>query len=124
MAHEQMKQAKPLTVGADLSRPAEEGASHHNRFRSVLLRRFSVFRFKRLRLSLFEKVILANSLMLVGEALAGLWTKDSNTWPVSPSERSTTSAPWRNNCVQASSTILVCSLLFVGWRKMPASACN
>src|SRR6266568_1235714 len=78
MAHEQMKQAKPLTVGADLSRPAEEGASHHNRFRSVLLRRFSVFRFKRLRLSLFEKVILANSLMLVGEALAGLWVTSHN----------------------------------------------
>ncbi len=28
---------------------------------------------RRLRLSLFEKVILANSLMLIGEALAGLW---------------------------------------------------
>ncbi len=28
---------------------------------------------ERLKLSLFEKVILANSLMLVGEALAGLW---------------------------------------------------
>jgi len=29
--------------------------------------------FRRWRLSLFEKVILANSIMLVGEALAGLW---------------------------------------------------
>jgi two-component system, NarL family, sensor histidine kinase UhpB len=38
----------------------------------------SVFRVRanpmqRLRLSLFEKVILANSLMLIGEALVGLW---------------------------------------------------
>ena len=29
--------------------------------------------FRRWRLSLFEKVILANSIMLIGEALAGLW---------------------------------------------------
>ena len=35
-------------------------------------------RFHRLRLSLFEKVILANSLVLVGEALAGLWVTSHN----------------------------------------------
>ncbi len=44
---------------------------------------FSVARFcgaqmRRLRLSLFEKVILANSLILVGEALAGLWVTSHN----------------------------------------------
>jgi len=33
---------------------------------------------RRLRLSLFEKVILANSLMLIGEALAGLWVTSHN----------------------------------------------
>src|SRR5438270_5874888 len=33
---------------------------------------------QRLKLSLFEKVILANSLMLVGEALAGLWVTSHN----------------------------------------------
>lgn len=33
---------------------------------------------KRWRLSLFEKVILANSLILVGEALAGLWVTSHN----------------------------------------------
>src|SRR5437764_12872911 len=33
---------------------------------------------KRIRLSLFEKVILANSLMLIGEALAGLWVTSHN----------------------------------------------
>ena len=33
---------------------------------------------QRLRLSLFEKVILANSLMLIGEALAGLWVTSHN----------------------------------------------
>src|SRR5260370_41681256 len=81
MAHEQMKQGEPITKGADISRPAEEDTSRYNRFRSVLLRRFSVFRFKRLRLSLFEKVILANSLVLVGEALAGLWVTSHNIEP-------------------------------------------
>ena len=35
--------------------------------------RFCTAQIKRWRLSLFEKVILANSLMLIGEALAGLW---------------------------------------------------
>ena len=33
---------------------------------------------RRLRLSLFEKVILANSIMLIGEALAGLWVTSHN----------------------------------------------
>jgi len=33
---------------------------------------------RRLRLSLFEKVILVNSLVLVGEALAGLWVTSHN----------------------------------------------
>src|SRR6266571_4670141 len=33
---------------------------------------------RRLRLSLFEKVILANCLMLIGEALAGLWVTSHN----------------------------------------------
>jgi two-component system sensor histidine kinase UhpB len=33
---------------------------------------------QRWRLSLFEKVILANSLMLIGEALAGLWVTSHN----------------------------------------------
>src|SRR4030088_1037695 len=32
----------------------------------------------RWRLSLFEKVILANSIMLIGEALAGLWITSHN----------------------------------------------
>jgi two-component system sensor histidine kinase UhpB len=35
--------------------------------------RFCSRQLQRLRLSLFEKVILANSLMLIGEALVGLW---------------------------------------------------
>ncbi|HEX6477642.1 MAG TPA: sensor histidine kinase [Ktedonobacteraceae bacterium] len=35
--------------------------------------RFCTAQIKRWRLSLFEKVILANSLMLIGEALVGLW---------------------------------------------------
>src|SRR5438094_1998105 len=33
---------------------------------------------QRLKLSLFEKVILANSLMLICEALAGLWVTSHN----------------------------------------------
>src|SRR5437867_7940367 len=37
------------------------------------LRRSVANLFGRWRLSLFEKVILANSIMLIGEALAGLW---------------------------------------------------
>src|SRR3989440_5396514 len=40
--------------------------------------RFCTAQIKRWRLSLFEKVILANSLMLVGEALAGLWVTSHN----------------------------------------------
>jgi two-component system sensor histidine kinase UhpB len=43
---------------------------------------FKVARFfaqaRRMRLSLFEKAILANSLMLIGEALAGLWVTSHN----------------------------------------------
>ena len=35
--------------------------------------RFCSTQLQRMRLSLFEKVILANSLMLIGEALVGLW---------------------------------------------------
>jgi len=42
------------------------------------LKRLYITRLHRLRLSLFEKVILANSLMLVGEALAGLWVTSHN----------------------------------------------
>jgi two-component system sensor histidine kinase UhpB len=42
---------------------------------ACLLKRFHAFR---LRLSLFEKVILANSLVLVGEALVGLWVTSHN----------------------------------------------
>ena len=34
--------------------------------------------FQRWHLSLFEKVILVNSLMLIGEALAGLWITSHN----------------------------------------------
>src|SRR6266705_1400929 len=34
---------------------------------------FRIVQFRHWRLSLFEKVILANCLMLVGEAAAGLW---------------------------------------------------
>ena len=37
------------------------------------LARLVAVQFRRWRLSLFEKVILANSIMLIGEALAGLW---------------------------------------------------
>ena len=33
---------------------------------------------KHIRLSLFEKVIFANSVMLIGEALAGLWVTSHN----------------------------------------------
>src|SRR5436305_6400896 len=40
--------------------------------------RFCTAQIKRWRLSLFEKVILAKSLMLVGEALAGLWITSHN----------------------------------------------
>lgn len=40
--------------------------------------RFCTTWLKRWRLSLFEKVILANSLMLVGEALVGLWVTSHN----------------------------------------------
>src|SRR5438105_321610 len=42
------------------------------------LKRLYITRLHRLRLSLFEKVILANSLVLVGEALAGLWVTSHN----------------------------------------------
>ncbi len=98
MAHEQTRQAQPHTVGADVSRPApmyrpsvdvpqssvksQSPLSRPARFKHLwiagLLRRFHAFRLKRLQLSLFEKVILANSLMLVGEALAGLWVTSHN----------------------------------------------
>ena len=40
--------------------------------------RYSVLAWRRVQLSLFEKVILANSIMLVGEALAGLWITSHN----------------------------------------------
>ncbi len=40
--------------------------------------RFLLRPFRSFRLSLFEKVILANSLMLIGEALAGLWVTSHN----------------------------------------------
>jgi two-component system, NarL family, sensor histidine kinase UhpB len=40
--------------------------------------RYSVVTSRRVQLSLFEKVILANSIMLVGEALAGLWITSHN----------------------------------------------
>jgi two-component system sensor histidine kinase UhpB len=40
--------------------------------------RLCIAQVRRLRLSLFEKVILANSLMLIGEALAGLWVTSHN----------------------------------------------
>src|SRR5947199_262369 len=40
--------------------------------------RFHTSRFQQWRLSLFEKVILANSVMLIGEALAGLWVTSHN----------------------------------------------
>src|SRR5713226_7782106 len=40
--------------------------------------RFCAARLRRLRLSLFEKVILANSLVLICEALAGLWVTSHN----------------------------------------------
>jgi len=42
------------------------------------LKRLYITRLHRLRLSLFEKVILANSFVLVGEALAGLWVTSHN----------------------------------------------
>src|SRR6266849_8174001 len=38
-----------------------------------IVARFRLKQSRRLQLSLFEKVILANSLMLIGEALVGLW---------------------------------------------------
>lgn len=40
--------------------------------------RFCKGQIKRWRLSLFEKVILVNSLMLIGEALVGLWVTSHN----------------------------------------------
>lgn len=40
--------------------------------------RLCIAQVRRLRLSLFEKVILANSVMLIGEALAGLWVTSHN----------------------------------------------
>ena len=40
--------------------------------------RFLPVQHKRMRLSLFEKVIFANSIMLIGEALAGLWVTSHN----------------------------------------------
>src|SRR5215469_12434972 len=40
--------------------------------------RFRLKQSRRLQLSLFEKVILANSLMLIGEALVGLWVTSHN----------------------------------------------
>ncbi len=42
------------------------------------LHRFIVVRPRFWRLSLFEKVILANSIILIGEALAGLWVTSHN----------------------------------------------
>src|SRR5436305_14622970 len=40
--------------------------------------RFVPVQGKHIQLSLFEKVILANSVMLIGEALAGLWVTSHN----------------------------------------------
>ncbi|RDJ93967.1 hypothetical protein B4Q13_18210 [Lacticaseibacillus rhamnosus] len=40
--------------------------------------RSSTEAWQRVQLSLFEKVILANSIMLIGEALAGLWITSHN----------------------------------------------
>ncbi len=48
------------------------------RFWIAACERFYIACIRRLRLSLFEKVILANSLMLVAEALAGLWVTSHN----------------------------------------------
>lgn len=42
------------------------------------LTRFMAGQFRHWRLSLFEKVILANAVMLIGEALAGLWVTSHN----------------------------------------------
>lgn len=45
---------------------------------ALKLTRFVPVQGKHIRLSLFEKVILANSVMLIGEALAGLWVTSHN----------------------------------------------
>jgi len=80
MANEQFEQNQAVpSMGDPCGRPAslrQIWITSLTRLRVAgLLKRFQAFR---LQLSLFEKVILANSLVLVGEALVGLWVTSHN----------------------------------------------
>ncbi len=75
MAHEQFEGNQTVpSMGEACPRPA--GPRHF--WIAGLFKQLSITRLHRLRLSLFEKVILVNSLVLVGEALAGLWVTSHN----------------------------------------------
>lgn len=83
MAHEQFEENQAVPSRGDRKgRPASPRqiwiASFRRLWTAGPLKRLYITRLHRLRLSLFEKVILANSLVLVGEALAGLWVTSHN----------------------------------------------
>ncbi len=83
MAHEQFEgnQTVPSRGEDVLDKSAlysPRPASFRRLWIAGLLKRLYITRLHRLRLSLFEKVILANSLVLIGEALAGLWVTSHN----------------------------------------------
>ena len=83
MAHKQFEGNQTVPSRGDpCGRPAslrQFWIAGPRRLRIVgLLKDLYTTRLKRLRLSLFEKVILANSLVLIGEALAGLWVTSHN----------------------------------------------
>jgi two-component system sensor histidine kinase UhpB len=75
MAHEQFEGNQAVPSRGD---PCGRPASLKHFWIASLLKQLYTTRLKRLHLSLFEKVILANSLVLVGEALAGLWVTSHN----------------------------------------------
>jgi two-component system sensor histidine kinase UhpB len=81
MAHEKFEESQAISGRSVINHaPTHESSAHTSRgkSRSASLGRFYITWIRSLRLSLFEKVILANSLMLVGEALAGLWVTSHN----------------------------------------------
>src|SRR2546430_1814028 len=75
MAHEQFERNQTVPSRGD---PCGRPASLRQFWIAGLLKQLYTTWLKRLRLSLFEKVILANSLVLIGEALAGLWVTSHN----------------------------------------------
>jgi two-component system, NarL family, sensor histidine kinase UhpB len=81
MAHEKFKASQAISGTGVINHAKTDESNEHTgegKPRSANFRRFNTTWIRRSRLSLFEKVILANSLVLIGEALAGLWVTSHN----------------------------------------------